>query len=347
MNPPLPPPLLKLLAFGEEGSVQAVPISGGLIHQTYRVSTRKRTFLLQSINRHVFPNPAGLIQNHLALYQHFNQPQAPFPHPLAQPLPFSTGEWLFEDAEHSWRLTSFLSGTHTLHSVKDPEQAAALAEFFARFTNHASQLDQTNWQVPLPGFHDLSARFDQFERAIAEDKAGRVQAQTELIGQLRDRIAYVDQYLALRRDPDCPLRMMHHDAKLSNVLIDNETNAWLCPIDLDTVMPGYFFSDLGDMMRSICNGAALEDAPTPEGPFRSDLFDALLAGYRKGMAGSLSPTEERLLERSGILMTYMQALRFLTDHLNGDVYYRTDRPAQNLDRTINQFTLLKAMEAYV
>ena len=140
---------------------------------------------------------------------------------------------------------------------------------------------------------------------------------------------------------------MHHDAKLSNVLIDQKEDNWLCPIDLDTVMPGYFFSDLGDMIRSICNGAEKEDSPLEQVRFRSDLFESLLDGYQSGMPSILSPEENRLLPIAGVWMTYMQCLRFTTDWLNGDLYYRIERTGQNTERAVNQLELLRQMENYL
>jgi Ser/Thr protein kinase RdoA (MazF antagonist) len=347
MTPQLPYSLCRLLS-DDIAPIQVFPITVGLIHQTYRAQDGKNNYLLQSINTNIFTDPMGLIHNHRRLHKHFLSEDAPFPHSLAEPRPFPNGEWLFKDEnQQTWRMSEFISGSHTRTSVENTVQAEALAAFFARFSWHASSLEQNNWHIPIHRFHDLAYRYEQLEEAILNDQVSRKADQAALINELQNRKHYVDLFRYMEADERFPLRMMHHDAKLSNVLIDDLTDTWLCPIDLDTVMPGYFFSDLGDMIRSICNGSAKEDSPIHEVVFRTDLFEALLSGYGTVMENSLTSEEKTLLSMSGILMTYMQSLRFLTDYLNGDVYYHISRPEQNLDRTINQFSLLCEMEAYL
>ena len=344
----LPNSLVDFLTHGGKKRLHVHPITNGLIHQTYRIDIDEECSLLQSINTSVFSEPSGLIQNHRALYHHFSTPDSPFNHPLAKPLPFDQDQWLFTDETgQPWRRCAFIANTHTKANIESPEQAEALAEFFARFTRHASTIGQTSWHVPLPGFHNLRMRFDQFEQAIRSDLAGRKKDRRELIEALTTRIRYVEFFDRMTKSNLHPLRMMHHDAKLSNVLIDARTEEWCCPIDLDTVMPGYFFSDIGDMVRSICNGASDEDSTELETPFGSELYEALLQGYRKGMQGVLTEAEQMQLDLAGVLMTYMQTMRFLTDHLNGDLYYRTAYPGQNLLRAQNQFRLLEQMETYL
>ncbi len=344
----IPPSLSHLLSAGGTKKWELRALPGGLIHQTYEVKVEDKSFLLQSINKNIFKDPTGLIQNHLALYHHFQSPPQPFTRSLPEPLRFSTGDWLFEDDHQQvWRLCEFIPQSYTRLYIEETTQAEALSYFFAAFTKHAATMNEPNWYIPLPNFHDLELRYNQFTSAILENKAGRVNEETALINALRERSTYVDSFRKIRNSPDYLLRMMHHDAKLSNVLIDEKTNSWICPIDLDTVMPGYFFSDLGDMVRSICNSGGREDGPPTEATFRDDLYEGLLKGYRKGMQSTLSTEEEKQLDLAGPLMTYMQALRFLTDFLNGDVYYQVSHPRQNAERALNQFTLLSNMEAYL
>ncbi|MFM7672766.1 MAG: phosphotransferase enzyme family protein [Bacteroidota bacterium] len=347
MTTPLPHSLTDLLTSGL-GDSESKLITDGLIHRTYRLKTGTTNYLLQSVNKNIFSYPKGLIDNHLILFDHFLAPDTPFTHPLAQPLLFPNRDWLFQDESgNTWRLCEYIEGSCTRSGVEDAAQAYALADFFARFTRHASTLDSSNWHIPLPNFHDLEARFSQWELAIRNDPAKRKKDLLALIEELNGRQVYVNFYSGMRQNPNFPLRMMHHDAKLSNVLIDAQTDQWLCPIDLDTVMPGYFFSDLGDMIRSLCNTAPREDSPASDISFRADIYEALLQGYRIGMSGTLSRQEEEQLDMAGPLITYMQTLRFLTDHVNGDLYYQIDHPGQNLERALNQFTLLKKMEAYL
>ena len=347
MQQPLPSSLNVLLSV-DNTAPSIEPIVGGLIHHTYRVAAGNQSTLLQSINTQIFSDPIGLIKNHQALYQHFRSPESPFSHPLAKPLAFPNGEWLYVDEfQQTWRQTEFINGSYTLSAVEDPNQAFALAAFFARFTKYASTLDHSHWYIPLPHFHDLSFRYEQLEQAIQEDRAGQKNMYAQLIDDLRGRQHYVKAYGRIRQNPAFTWRMMHHDAKLSNVLIDEKEHTWLCPIDLDTVMPGYFFSDLGDMIRSICNGSGKEDSAAQQVQFRSDLFESLLDGYRSGMQSTLSSLENQLLPIAGVWMTYMQCLRFTTDLLQGDLYYRIERRGQNAERAENQLELLRQMENYL
>jgi Ser/Thr protein kinase RdoA (MazF antagonist) len=344
----LPHSLNQLLTHQDEKFISAEPITNGLIHQTFRLNIDEECYLLQSINTNIFTDPLGLINNHRKLYQHFLSDLNPFPQPLARPLPFPNNQWIVDDEhQRSWRISTFIHNTHTRSAVENPSQAEALARFFASFTLHASLLQTDSWHIPIPRFHDLRLRYEQFKDAIRTDKSNRSNNCDALIQHLQLREPYIAIYDNMSENEHFPLRMMHHDAKLSNILIDDRSDSWLCPVDLDTVMPGYFFSDLGDMIRSICNGSLREDSPPEEVIFQADLFESLLSGYGSAMGDALTQQEKDLLPLSGILMTYMQAMRFLSDYLNGDIYYITDRANQNLDRALNQFTLLSQMEEYL
>lgn len=341
----LPPELVSVLPL--QGPIQKiVPLTGGLIHRTLQIQSDPGSILLQSLNTLVFPYPQGLVHNHRLLHQHFQQPQAPFS--LAAPLPFRNDQWIYRDATGtSWRLSQFIEGTCTRSFVESPDQAVELARFFAAFTRFTANIDDQNWAIPIPHFHNLAFRYQQFLHAENKGIPKRIQACTSLIDALKSRKQYVIFFNRMVGDPAFPLRMMHHDAKLSNVLIDADSDRWICPIDLDTVMPGYYFSDLGDMIRSLCNSTDENATDTTPIRFRSDLYESLLSGYRIGMENTLTETEKMGLDMAGILMIYMQTLRFLTDHLKGDTYYQIEHPGQNLERAINQFTLLNALENYL
>lgn len=325
---------------------EATLLQGGLIHQTFRVRSTETTLLLQCANNRIFPDPEAIIRNHRILHRHFQQAEAPFS--LAEPLPFRNGQWGQQDANGAyWRCSQFMTDTHTLSAVKGPDQAEALARFFARFTRHAAGLQDPSYSIPIPRFHDLTYRYQQFEEALTNGLADRIDGCGPLLDALMTRKHYVAFFEQLRDHPEFPLRMMHHDAKLSNVLIADGSGQWICPIDLDTVMPGYYFSDLGDMIRSLCNSEAEDTNSYTDIQLRTALYESLVAGYLAGMGEAITPAERKHIHRAGLLMIYMQALRFLADHLNGDVYYRTDHAGQNLERALNQFTLLQELEAYL
>ena len=161
----LPNELIQWLPYSET-ILKVSQLSGGLIHRTYVVRTASESILLQSINTQIFSEPTGLIQNHRALYQHFQAPRSPFA--LAMPLPFSNDAWIVQDDQGaSWRLSQFIAGTHTLHEVESPAQAEALAQFFARFTRHAADPKDPHWAIPIAKFHDLTPRFNQFQTSLS------------------------------------------------------------------------------------------------------------------------------------------------------------------------------------
>ncbi len=193
--------------------------------------------------------------------------------------------------------------------------------------------------MTLPGFHDTPARLDALEAAAREDRAGRLaEVKAELEGIL-DRRALGS---ALSRD-DLPIRLVHNDAKLDNVLFDTATGEALCVVDLDTVMPGVVGHDFGDMVRSMSTRAPEDAAPGDLVEVDLSLFAAMTRGYLGVMGPHLSRVETQSLVPAGMVSTLEVAARFLTDHLQGDVYFRIDRPGQNLDRTRTQLALLESL----
>ncbi len=211
-----------------------------------------------------------------------------------------------------------------------------------------AQFDLAALKVVIPEFHNLSHRYKQFEEALQQNKAGRLDIAKEVVNALKARKRYKDFYDHITHSPEkFPVRVMHHDAKIANVLFSKETNKVICTVDFDTVMPGYYFSDLGDMIRSM---ACSEDENCTEPDrieIRPEFYDAIVSGYTEVMQQHLTKEEKAHIHYAGILMIYMQALRFITDYLNGDIYYRIQYPTQNFDRAVNQLTLLQKLEDFL
>jgi thiamine kinase-like enzyme len=175
----------------------------------------------------------------------------------------------------------------------------------------------------------------------------RISKSLSLIQQLKERERYKHFYEIITESEQFPLRVMHHDAKISNVLFSRKNGRVICPIDFDTVMPGYFFSDLGDMIRSM---ACCRDENSTEFDdlcIRKDYYEAIVNNYLSVMENQFTFGEKNYIHYAGLLMTYMQSLRFLTDYLNGDIYYRTDYAEQNFDRAYNQLVLLQKLEEFL
>jgi hypothetical protein len=197
-------------------------------------------------------------------------------------------------------------------------------------------------QETLPHFHDLELRYGQFERAAATGDAGRVRDSSDLIAFLQGQRGMVDAYVGLKRNPAFSLRVTHHDTKISNVLFDDRDKG-LCVIDLDTVMPGYFISDVGDMVRTYVSPASEEEADLRKVVVRREFYQAIRDGYLGVMGDVLSAAEREQFFYAGLFMAYMQALRFLADHLNGDVYYGARYAGHNYYRAGNQAALLRGL----
>ncbi len=329
-----------------------VSLSSGLINQTYKVTLHSNgsKFLLQQINESVFAEPGELQLNYETIWswleERKNKKAAPLIIP--RPLRFPGGSNLFCDSDKRyWRMVEFMEGTQTLAVAANPDQAGKVAETFARFTASFESFDISSLAITIPGFHDLSLRYRQFQSSLHSKNYERLLSAALLVEELKKREHYASFYEVMTGSDSFIQRVMHHDAKISNILFDEETGNVVCPVDLDTCMPGYFFSDLGDMIRSM---ACSEDENSTDFEtihIREDFYRAVLDSYLDKMSDHLTGTEKKYIHHSGILIIYMQALRFLSDYLDGDTYYRTDYPGQNLDRAKNQIALLQQLETFL
>lgn len=314
----------------------------GLIHSTYMVSLGDEPrYILQRVNHHVFRKPEDIAHN-LKIIGSFlkaNQPDYMF----TSPIPDMEGkDYVMDDGDY-YRLYAFVPGTHTVDLCEKPEQAYEAAFQFGRFTAVLADLRTDMLRYTIPGFHDLSNRYNQFLEALQKGDVTRISGTKEVARFLLDRNSIVDRYQHIQNDPYFKKRVIHHDTKISNVLFDGESKG-VCVIDLDTVMPGYFISDLGDMMRTYVSPANEEEADLEKVVIRKDFVKAIFQGYNDQMGAKLSEKERSSFVYSGKFMIYMQALRFYTDHLNNDVYYGAKYENHNLVRANNQVRLLTELE---
>jgi hypothetical protein len=324
------------------------PVSGGLINHTNKLTDLQsgRTYLLQQFNLHVFPDPQKIQANYGLLQAHLRSLARPFFIPELQYFPDK--QLLFTDSGNQcWRVFRFVENSRQLNGTEDPLQAAAVAETFARLTAACNDLDLSALHTIIPGFHDVQNRYEQFLTAIPSATATRLDKAAVLLSELKSRQRYADLYTHITHSGECKRRVMHHDAKIANVLFDNESGQVICPVDMDTVMPGYFFSDLGDMIRSMAGTADEQCTELDKLQIRPAIYKAITEGYLKGIGALLTPAERSLLHASGLLLIYMQALRFMTDYLQNDRYYRVNHPEQNFDRARNQLVLLNRLEEFL
>jgi len=320
---------------------QIQPFGSGLINHTFKVSKvsgKGDEYILQQINSEVFKSPE-YIANNLALIQsYFNKlyPQYLF----VGAIPSVSGDFLVNPSPGKYyRLFPFVKGSQTINFISEVKEAFEAARQFGRFTYLLKDFDPHKLKYTLIDFHNLKLRFDQFESACRDADPVRLAKASNEIKEVYNNSNILQTYNRLITNNEIPVRVIHHDTKISNVLFDDKQNG-LCVIDLDTVMPGYFLSDVGDMMRTYLSPANEEETDLSNIHIREDIFNAIYNGYMSEMGSLLTEKEKQYFIYSGEFMIYMQAIRFLTDYLNYDSYYEPKYADHNLNRAKNQFKLL-------
>jgi Ser/Thr protein kinase RdoA (MazF antagonist) len=329
-----------MLDYGFDPTSMAVSlISNGLINRTWKVEIDQKQFILQQINTEVFLNPTDIADNIHALSTYLQKavPDYFFVAPIASK---SGLEMIRKNGSGYFRIFPFVKYSHTKKVVEQPSQAYEAALQFGLFTESLQGFDVHKLKYTIPGFHDLSKRYIDFLEAIEAGNPARIRHAHGLVAKLKSYASIVDQYKAIQVDPAFKLRVTHHDTKISNVLF-NDDDKGICVIDLDTVMPGYMISDLGDMMRTYLCAVSEEEQDFSKIQIRDDFYRAIVQGYQDGMKEGLSLPEKNAFFYAGKFMMYMQALRFLTDYLQNDRYYGARYPAHNYIRAGNQTTLLE------
>jgi len=326
-------------------SFSVIPLDGGLINHSYKITDQQsgESFLLQRINHHVFKKPENVQLNYRLLWNHLESTDAGIRMP--EPKYFPGDVDLYWDSNHNfWRVVEFIDDGEMFSNAETPEQARETAKTFASFSAAFHDFNVTQLKDTIPDFHNLSSRFEQFNYSLSAQLAERKQKAAELITQLQQRKKYVELYRSFQNSADYPKRVMHHDAKIANILFSKTTSKVICPVDFDTTMPGYFFSDLGDMIRSMACSHNESSTDFENITIRKEFYEAIVEGYYSVMSKYLTASEKKKIHYSGIIIIYMQALRFMADYLNGDIYYKTTYSEQNFDRAKNQFTLLQSLE---
>jgi Ser/Thr protein kinase RdoA (MazF antagonist) len=333
-----------LEAFGiDTASHEVAAFGSGLIHSTNLVTCQgKPEYILQRVNHQVFRKPEDIAHN-LRVIGNFLKQQAPQYH-FTYPLTTTDGQDYAIRNGNYYRIFRFMKGTHSVDVCQEPEQAYEASRQFGKFTAVLEELRTDMLRYTIPGFHDLLLRYNQFLEAISKGDRNRLEQTRDLARFLTERKGIVDIYQHIQNDAYFKKRVTHHDTKISNVLFD-ENGKGVCVIDLDTVMPGYFFSDMGDMIRTYVSPANEEEQDLDKISIRKDFVKAIFQGYNEEMGDLLSEKERSSFIYSGKFMIYMQALRFYTDHLNNDIYYGAQYEGHNLQRARNQARLLEILES--
>lgn len=330
-----------------ECSVQV--LGHGLIHRTFLITFIKEQYpiVLQCINQQSFSQPENIITNYRIIYNHLNRVH---PGTISIPEPLSTihGHHFYIDEEGNfWRATVFTANSYSISLVHSAEEIKEATRCFARLTKALAALELDSLNVIIPGFHDLTLRYHQFEEAIKEAGMKRLLRSTHVIAELRQRFNLVLWYGKIQVNRNYPQRLMHHDCKISNILFDSDTQLPITPVDLDTVMPGHFFSDIGDMIRTMCVTEDENSVNWEKIDIDPILYNTVVTAYREEMDEELTEEEKNDFGLAGPIMVFMQCLRYVTDYLKNDIYYRTSYPEQNLNRALNQLVLLEKLEVFL
>ena len=331
----------------------AVRYGQGHINDTYCILCQPQDgdcirFILQGLSSAAFPKPEEVMENMSGITGYLRQKiLAAGGDPARETLTLvKTRDGLdyFTDRNKKvWRLTTFVENTDCYQSAT-PELFEASAYAFGKFQYMLQGYPAETLHEPIPKFHDTEDRFQRFLAALQADKLGRAKDVQPEIDFVMARKADCSVALQALRDGKLPLRVTHNDTKLNNILIDRATGQGICVIDLDTTMPGLSINDFGDSIRFGANHSAEDEKDLTKVNFDIDLFEVYTRGFLKGAQGSLTPAELEYLPWGAKLMTLECGIRFLTDYLDGDNYFRIHYPEQNLDRCRTQFKLVQDME---
>lgn len=328
-----------LLLYGIQSADAKIETFGdGLINHTWKVCTADVEYILQQVNDAVFKNPAAIDQNTCRLKDFLTQnyPEYLF----VSPLPALSGNTLIRRNEGYFRLFPFIKDSHTINVILKPEDAFEAARQFGKFSLLLNSFEADTLAVTLPDFHNLNLRYHQFLNALNTASPERTEKSKSCISFILQNDHIVSAYNRICSENSLSKRVIHHDTKISNVLFDKQDKG-ICVIDLDTVMSGYFISDVGDMMRTYLSAVSEEETDLSKITIRKEFFKAIYNGYMEQMEAVLTETEKGFFIYAGKFIILMQAIRFLTDYLQNDSYYGQDYEGHNLNRAKNQIELLK------
>lgn len=335
--------------------VGAVRYGSGHINDTFVVHTQPgedpcRRFILQRISSAAFKHPDEVMANIVGVTSFLGEKiKEAGGNPARETMSVwatKSGENFHTDSEGgAWRVYPFVEDTICLQKAETPELFAASARAFGKFQRMLKDYPADTLYETIPKFHDTEDRLAKLKAAVAADVMGRVKEVGPELKFVQEREADCSVALSALRDGRLPMRVTHNDTKLNNILIDRESGEGICVIDLDTVMPGLAINDFGDSIRFGANHSAEDERDLTKVNFDLELFDVYAAGFLEGAGGALTETELDYLPWGAKLMTLECGIRFLTDYLEGDHYFRIHREGQNLDRCRTQFKLVSDMEA--
>ena len=324
----------------------------GHIHDTFRIETvekEKDDYILQRLNNKIFKNIPELQRNIERVTVHLRSklesiPGSNIKRESLRLIPSRSGQtWINDYEGNYWRMYIFISNHHSYNVVDSPGKAFEGGKAIGRFQAMLADMPGEPLSETIPWFHNIEKRLQTFNNKIKENPAGRVETVSEEINQILKRAEEMKIILKLGDDGKIPLRITHNDTKFNNILLDENDKA-LCVIDLDTVMPGYVHYDFGDAIRTAANTASEDEDDLSKIKMDINLFKAYAEGYLSETGETLNTVEKEFLAFAPRLITYTIAVRFLTDFIDGDNYFKIHHPLHNLQRAKAQLSLMMSME---
>ena len=336
--------------FKVQGTIEEIkPLGAGLINDTYKVNTKEADapdYVLQRINHAIFQNVEMLQSNISAVTNHIRKKlteagESDIDRKVLSFLETEEGKTYWFDGDSYWRVMVFIPRAKTYETV-NPEYSNYAGEAFGNFQAMLADIPETLGET-IPDFHNMEFRLKQLREAVAKDAAGRVAEVKYYLDEIEKRADEMCKAERLYREGKLPKRVCHCDTKVNNMMFDEDGKV-LCVIDLDTVMPGLSIFDFGDSIRFGANTAEEDETDLTKVSLSVPLFEIYTRGFLEGCAGSLTEAEVKMLPQGARLMTLECGIRFLTDYLSGDTYFKIAREKHNLDRCRTQFGLVEDME---
>ena len=335
----------------EGATTEPVPFGSGHINSTFYIKNTEAgcpDYLLQRINHYVFKDVEGLTENVKLVTAHLRDKVASqngnVDKEVLTLISAKDGLYFYKDGNGDyWRIYHYLKNTKSYDLLETEQQAFEGGKAFGKFQSMLADLDATLLVETIPNFHNIEFRLQNFKNALEKDPVGRAKDCKAEIDFVSERTENMCTILTLGRAGKIPLRITHNDTKFNNVLLDQNDKAQ-CVIDLDTVMPGYTAYDFGDAIRTIINTANEDEADLSKIQLNVKLFEAYVRGYLAETINFFTETELESLIYGALLLPYMQGVRFLTDHIDGDNYFKIHFPNHNLQRARAQFQLLRKLE---
>lgn len=324
--------------FPHKDSWEIVPISNGLINKTYKIINDKEIFILQKVNNDIFKNPESISHNIQVLSKHLKHNE--FPYEIVTIIPTLDNRTTVNFKGQVWRMLTYVSNTKTIKTIENTSQAFEASKAFSALYFASSNLDIRQLKTSIPHFTDFSKRLEEYQHALKTVAPKRKKIAQQEILTCNEHLYLIHAYMAVEKI--APIRLLHADPKISNVLFDVNLKQVKAIIDLDTIMSGCILYDYGDMMRSFTN--LFEEDVIDKELFSLDYYLAAKEGFLHHISSVLSLDEIENLALASKTVVLVQALRFLTDFLLGDSYYQTTYPLQNLNRCKNQLLLLDAIK---